>query len=373
MKRRTFVMSGLGPLALAACGGGDDPDTAVEFGTEDGAELDADPASADARQWDRRAVTFLEPVDGTETSGNAVNNRGTVVGFTGAGVDSNFGATLWTPGRPAVRLPMLSEPGSSTGLSINAAGRAVGQSNGNATLWLGGRAVDLGRFGGGQASSAAAINNAGQIVGSSYITPGNPAPVHAILWQRGVMVDLGTLGGASSHAADINNAGVVVGWGTADRATGRHAALWRGSTVIDLGVPGMQTSASAINDAGLVVGSSSLLGSQDSLNAVKWVDGSLAQLPTLGGDRAFASAVNGAGLIVGWSSLAGNQDGHAILWKGDVAIDLNIYLDEATRGAGWSLANAAGISDSGWVTGDAFNSITGARRGYRLSLRAHPR
>jgi probable HAF family extracellular repeat protein len=68
--------------------------------------------------------------------------------------------------------------------------------------------LDLGTLGGDE-SSAAAINAAGQVVGAAW-TPTNDA--HAFLWDKGVMTDLGTLGGAVSAATDINSAGQVVGY-----------------------------------------------------------------------------------------------------------------------------------------------------------------
>ena len=94
----------------------------------------------------------------------------------------------------------------------------------------------------GRTSVGNAINDAGQVVGDSYMA-GDTAQ-HAFRYtgtpgSGGVMVDLGTLGGTSSHAYDINEAGFVVG--VADRAAGTGggswATLWQidaGNTAIDL-------------------------------------------------------------------------------------------------------------------------------------------
>jgi len=134
--------------------------------------------------------------------------------------------------------------------------------------------------------------------------------------------------------------------------------------MIDLG----GGSASAINDAGQIIGASSGAGN----GPVLWSGGTLTVLGTLGGDSAIARDINNAGQIVGWSALAGDPNGHATLWNGTVATDLNNFLDDATRDAGWYLGDALGINDRGWITGDAFNTITGAHEGYLLSVAAHP-
>jgi probable HAF family extracellular repeat protein len=90
--------------------------------------------------------------------------------------------------------------------------------------------TDLGTLGGGDCSlpgrefsQANGINDRGQVVGGSS-TDG--CSIHAFLWEKGKMTDLGALpGGDFSQARGVNNRGQVVGG--SDTASGAvHAVLW---------------------------------------------------------------------------------------------------------------------------------------------------
>src|SRR5215208_5591801 len=73
-------------------------------------------------------------------------------------------------------------------------------------------AVDLGTLNGGSFSVATAINPAGKVVGYSEVGAGTSAfRSSGFLWEKGVLIDLGSFGGNVTRALDINPAGQVVG------------------------------------------------------------------------------------------------------------------------------------------------------------------
>jgi probable HAF family extracellular repeat protein len=158
----------------------------------------------------------------------AVNNGGRATGYSSG--RSGIRAVVWSSNYSIQALPVLAGSASSRGLGISEAGDVVGVAvvggMSHAVLWHGSAAQDLGALPGDKTAEALAINNQGQIVGSS----GDISVArHAVLWSaKGVIQDLGTLpGGDSSRALGISDNGVVVG--TSESSNGTRAFVWTSS------------------------------------------------------------------------------------------------------------------------------------------------
>ena len=130
----------------------------------------------------------------------------------------------------------------------------------------------------------------------------------------GVVQDLGALGGESSVACGINEAGQVVGYSTmAEDNQKAHAFLWEaGQGMQDLGtLGGAESSAQSVNNAGQVVGCSDT--AERERHAFLWEAGQGMQ--DLGSLRIpYALSINKIGQVVGFSRTA-KMETHAFLWE----------------------------------------------------------
>jgi probable HAF family extracellular repeat protein len=239
-------------------------------------------------RWQNGHMTPLPTLGGTNSYATAANNRGQIVGWAENTVHDptcsppstqvlQFRAVIWGPGPDQIQeLPPL--PG--TGDTVTA---------------------------------ATAINDRGQVVGISGICDqgvGRFSARHAVLWENGVPMDLGSLGGkAWNTPAAINNQGTVVGFADVpgdDTGTANYRAfIWTRST-------GMQP------------------------------------LPALPGEtRSAAFGINNQGQIVG-SSRVPHTPNHAVLWENGTIINLNQHLVEGSP----TLNFANDINDSGTIVGE---------------------
>jgi probable HAF family extracellular repeat protein len=180
--------------------------------------------------------------------------------------------------------------------------------------------------------------------------------------SAGPVIDLGTLaGGTSSSAIAINNLGQIVGTSNDATLTGNKQVIWSGGTVTAISAGNTNTVPAlrqAINDSREIVSwinggrapTSGILS-----DAIYWnATGISSILPALAGgeNRVFAYDINANGLIVGESRDATGVDKHAVIWN-----RTSLLRDLGLMGFGNSLVgnetSALGINDLGDVVGRA--------------------
>ena len=143
----------------------------------------------------------------------------------------------------------------------------------HASVWKNGRLTDLGSLATGWSSESVWISKNGMVAGNSQNGLFDPTGFwqqHGVLWKHDRMIDLGTLGGGyDSLTRAVNSAGEVVGFST---------------TLIP-------DDHSMINEIGLPL--------QFQTRAVRWKNGVIQELGTLGGPDAMALGINERGQIIG--------------------------------------------------------------------------
>jgi probable HAF family extracellular repeat protein len=173
------------------------------------------------------------------------------------------------------------------------------------------------------------------------------------------MIDLGSLGGTNGFAQCANNSGQVIGQSSlaANPAAcnsggpGCHAFFWEDGLMTDLGTLGGDTSEAIwLNNAGVVVGSADLPGSQIH-DAVVWINKKIHDLGTVAGDPCSRGrGLNARGQVVGGSSDCHNFL-HAFVWEeGRPMLDLSTLIPP---GSGLQLTNAFNINDRGEILAKA--------------------
>jgi probable HAF family extracellular repeat protein len=254
-----------------------------------------------------------------------------------------------------------------------------------------GSLIDLGSLPGTNNSMSTWISRNALVAGFSEnglidpVVPDLPE-VHAVFWDDGNIIDLGTLpqGGYESEANAVNSRGQVVGTATnlvpdANSMVQANFVLWnlaypyqsrafvwdQNNGMRDLGTLGSGTDAEAtlINERGQVAGHSYTSSSPGACASRGFVGYILAtgsfiwdekhgmkDIGGFGGTCTYAQDMNNRGQIVGESDLSGDQAAHAFLWD-----SANGLTDLGTLGGSFGGANA--INQNGAVAG--WGNLTG--------------
>ena len=271
--------------------------------------------------WLNGHIINLGGFGGTQGAAYMVNNRGQIVGY----------STNTTP-----------DPYAFYSATQN-----------RAFVWEGGKMRDIGTLGGPDAAPIT-MSDSGLVIGQSYtsFTP-NPDTGYPIadpfLWDGRRIIDLGSLGGVGGVPQWVNNSGQVVGYSLIP-STGRvHAFLWDRGRMTDMGTlyPGSASGAYWINEAGVITGF-------DAPYPVVWNHGKRTVLGSLSGYDYWASgnSINESNQVVG-VSYNSDWSSHAFLWDDGDMVDLNALIQPPSE---LTVTDPLQIDNHGAIISNALDS-----------------
>ncbi len=204
---------------------------------------------------------------------------------------------------------------------------------------------DLGTIAGNSVATGYALNNDGEAAGTSS----TPTAAIAVLFGNGKVTDISTLGSDVSVATGVNGSGEIVGWNDfySNPNHSPEAFLYSNGAMKRIDAPSRfpaGTEASAINDAGEVVGTGYL--TSENFHAFLYSSGKMKDLGPPGAYQSSAVAINASGQIIGGYYISAAKSGEFLITNGK--------MTTLPVPPGASAAAAFGINDEGEIVGSIF-------------------
>ncbi len=286
-----------------------------------------------------------------------INEAGLAAGFSSADIgalnawrpavfDVNTGSEQMLPSPPFT-------PGGGQVDGLNDVGQVFGSWVGGGFVWdLNSQTIRYLNGPGGAWSRVTDINNYGIATGFSWVG----STLVGVRWDLadGIPTTIGSLGGNNTAPYDINDAGFIVG--SSYIANGdQHAFVWDPTTRVmrDLGLVGADNGAMAINESNQVAAWGSATGSIFRTYLIDAASGSKRNIGGLGGNETFPHGMNNLGQIVGRATTPDELE-HPFVWDPAVGTlirltDIGNPLALPSDSEGDGFAND--INDAGQIVG----------------------
>jgi probable HAF family extracellular repeat protein len=229
--------------------------------------------------WRKGLIKDLDTLGGPNSRATSLTEEDEVTGFSDASTPDPLGEDFCLLGTNLICLPFVWQDGAMVPLpilggsngqafAVNSRGQVAGMAETETldatcesgsefpqvepVLWEKGEIHKLPTIAGDPDGAVHAINDNGQAVGNTLDCTGSS--FHAVRWQDGKAIDLGTLDGLLLAPQAINNRGQVAGFAVSQDGSVLVAFLWQNGVATNLGAlpPDVFSLALGINNKGQV-------------------------------------------------------------------------------------------------------------------------
>jgi probable HAF family extracellular repeat protein len=293
--------------------------------------------------WRKGLTRDLDTLGGLNSRATSLNEEDEVTGISDISTPDPLGEDFCGFGTNLVCLPFIWQNGTMVPLptlggsngqafAINSRGQVAGMAETETldatcesgsefpqvepVLWEKGEIHRLPTIAGDPDGAVHAINDNGQAVGNTLDCTGSS--FHAVRWQHGKAIDLGSLDGLLLAPQAINSRGQVAGFAFSPDGSVLVAFLWQNGVATNLGTlpPDAFSLALGINDKGQIVGDS--CDADFSCRAFLWQNGAMTELNDLvhNPNAPFlenGNSINSLGQIAGKTTVQGTPIADAFL------------------------------------------------------------